>query len=217
MNRLIRFRRGFALSRPRAGGGGVRGVRPGRVSTVRTRSGHGAFALAPAMLLAVCSASSGAGGGPPAGPLVVDPRTFTVLPAGRPSARAPRRAGAHRGPRIALLSPRRDAVFRAGELVALHARFLPAADGAAPDMETLSVRVRQGRRGQDVTEKVRLYLEGTSLRVPAVDFLGHAGELRFELDVMDERGRLGGAELRVTFRLEFRDALRLDGETQGGR
>ena len=183
-----------------------------------TRSGPGVFRLAPpVLLLAVCSASFGAGGDTAASPLVVDPGTFTVLPPGRPSPRASRTTAGYRGPRIALLSPGRDAVYRAGEPVALHARFLPAADGAAPDMETLSVRVRQGRRGKDITERVRPYLEGTSLRVPAVDFLGHAGELRFELGVMDERGRLSGAELRVTFKLQFRDALRLDGEAQGER
>ena len=37
------------------------------------------------------------------------------------------------------------------------------------------------------------------------------GALR--LDVLDDRGRLGGAEFRVTVKFDFRDSLRLDDET----
>ena len=94
----------------------------------------------------------------------------------------------------------------------LHAELLPAADGAAPDMETLKVRVRQGQRGKDVTGMVKPYVKGTALRVP-VDFSGHAGEFRVEMDVMDARGRMGEVAFRVTFRFEFRDAPLRDGET----
>ena len=176
-------------------------------------SSRGALRLALVFgLAAACTASSGAGTDAPGSPLVIDPATFAAMPAGRSSLRVSRGVGGYQGPRIALLSSGRDAVYRAGEPVVLHADVLPAADGAAPDMETLNVRVRQGLRGKDITDMVEPYVKGTALRVP-VDFSGHAGEFRFELDVLDARGRLGAAELRVTFRLEFRDTLRLDGGT----
>ena len=79
-------------------------------------------------------------------------------------------------------------------------------------MATLSVRVRHGLRGQDVTGLVRPYVQGTVLRVP-LDLSGHAGELRLEMDVLDARGRMGVAALRVAFKLELREALRRDGGT----
>ena len=182
------------------------------------RSGRDALRLALAFgLAAACAASSGTGHDTATDPLVIDPGTFAEMPAGRSSVRVSRRIGGSAGPRttgprIVLLSPGHDSVYRAGEPMALHAEFLPAADGAAPDMETLNVRVRQGRRGKDVTGMVKPYVKGAAIRVP-VDFSGHAGEFRFEMDVMDDQGRMGGAEFRVTFKLEFRDALRLDGET----
>ena len=178
-----------------------------------TRSGRGAFRLAPTMLLAVaCAASSGAGADAPGSPLVIDPTTFAAMPAGRSASRMSRSAGGHRGPRIAVLSPGPDAVLRAGEPVALHAEVVPAADGAAPDMETLQVLVRQGLRGKDLTDLVKPYVKGTALRVP-VDFSGHAGEFRFELDATDDRGRMGEVAFRVTFKIELRDALRRDSGT----
>ena len=179
-----------------------------------TRSGHGAFLRALALLLAAaCAASPGAAGrDAPVAPVVVDPATFAPMPAGRRTPRAARAAGVHRGPRVALLSPGPDAILRAGEPVALHAEVLPAADGAAPDMDTLQLLVRQGLRGQDLTGLVKPYVTGTSLRVP-VDLSGHAGEFRFELDVTDDRGRMGEVAFRVTFKIELRDALRSDGET----
>lgn len=177
------------------------------------RSGRDALRLAPAFVLAAaCAAASGAGADAQGSPLVIDPATFAVMPAARSSTRVSRSMGVHQGPRIALLSPGLDAVYRAGESVALHAELLPAADGAAPDMGTLRVRVRQGERGKDLTAAVRPYVAGTALHVPAVDFAGHAGELRFEMDVMDERGRMGEVAFRVTFRLELRDAPQRLGE-----
>ena len=177
------------------------------------RSGRGALRLALAFgLAAACAAASATGDDAPVRPLVIDPGTFAVMPAARPSARASRSMGVREGPRIALLSPGLDAVYRVGDAVTLHAALLPAADGAAPVMETLNVRVRQGRRGQDVTGMVRPYVKGTVLRVP-LDFSGHAGEFRLEMDVLDARGRMGVAELRVAFQIEFRDALLRDGET----
>ena len=176
---------------------------------------HPRIALRLAMALALaaaCADSSGAGADAPGSSLLIDPTTFTTLPAERSSPRTSRTEGGHQGPRIALLSPGRDAVYRAGVPMVLHAELLPAADGAAPDMGTLSLRVRQGQRGKDLTGMVRPYVKGTALRVP-VDFSGHAGELRFEMDVMDEKGRMGEVAFRVTFKLEFRDAPLRDGET----
>ena len=178
-----------------------------------TRSGRGALRRARAVLLAAaCAAASATGADAPADPLVIDPGTFAVMPAAKSSTRVSRGIGGLMGPRIALLSPGPDAVLRAGEPVALHAEVFPAADGAAPDMETLHLLVRQGQRGQDLTGLVKPYVEGTALRVP-VDFSGHAGEFRFELDVADERGRMGEMAFRVTFKIDLRDALRRDGGT----
>ena len=172
-----------------------------------------ALRLAPALLLAAaCAGSSGAGADTPTAPLVVDPATFTAMPAGRTSTRVSRATGGHRGPRIALLSPAPDAVLRAGEPVALHAEVLPAADGAEPDMDTLQLLVRQGLRGKDLTGLVKPYVEGTALRVP-MDLSGHAGEFRFELDILDEQGRMGEVAFRVTFKIDLRDALRRGGGT----
>ena len=162
---------------------------------------------------AACATAFAAGGATALRPLVVDPATFTALPAERSSPRASRPVDGGQGPRIVLRLPLRDAVYRVGEPMALVAELLPAADGAAPDMGTLRVRVRQGRRGKDLTAAVRPYVAGTALHVPAVDFAGHAGELRFEIDVTDEQGRLGEVAFRVAFKLELRDALRGDGET----
>ena len=177
------------------------------------RSWHGALRQAPAFVLAAaCATAFAAGGAEALRPLAIDPATFTTLPAERSSPGTSRTEGGHQGPRIALLSPGRDAVYRPGAPLVLHAELLPAADGAAPDMGTLSLRVRQGQRGKDLSGMVKPYVKGTALRVP-VDFSGHAGELQFEMDVMDEKGRMGEVAFRVTFKLEFRDALLRDGET----
>ena len=184
-----------------------------RIIGLRRRPRHGVLRLVPALLLAAaCAGSSGAGADTPTAPLVVDPATFTAMPAGQPSTRVSRAMNGLLGPRIALRSPGPDAVLRAGVPVALHAEVFPAADGAALDMGTLRLLVRQGQRGQDLTGLVKPYVEGTALRVP-VDLSGHAGEFRFELDVTDNRGRMGEVAFRVTFKIELRDALRSDGET----
>lgn len=182
------------------------------------RSGRDALRLALAFGLAVaCAASSGADYDAATDPLVLDPETFVELPDGRSSPRAPRRTGGSAapgatGPRIRFLSPGRDPlfrgggsipIFRPGDPVTMHARFLPAADGAEPDMETLRVRVRQGSRGRDITDLVKPYVEGTAIHVP-VDFSGHAGEFRFEVGIMDDRGRMSSAEFRVAFRFDFK-------------
>lgn len=181
-------------------------------------SRRGALRLTLALGLAVaCTASSGAGGDTAADPLVIDPGSFVEMPDGRSSMRVSRRMGGPvgsrtAGPRIELLEPGHDSVFRAGEPMTMHAKFLPAADGTAPDMGTLKVRVRQGLRGQDITDMVKPYIEGTAIRVP-VDFSGHAGEFRFEVDIMDRRGRMSDTEFRVAFRFDFKHSFRLDDET----
>ena len=175
--------------------------------------GRSALRLAPAFVqAAACATAFAADGAAALRPLVVDPATFTALPAERSSPRTSRPGGGVQGPRIVLRLPLRDAVYRVGEPMALVAELLPAADGAAPDMGTLRVRVRQGGRGKDLTAAVRPYVAGTALHVPAVDFAGHSGELRFEIDVTDEQGRLGEVAFRVAFRLELRDALPRLGE-----
>ena len=222
MNRIMGFRRASRPWPPPCREGGVRRictspgagpVRTRRCAAAMTRPGHGAFRRAAALLLAAaCAAASATGGDAPGSPVVIDPATFAPMPAGRSSARVSRSMDGLLGPRIALLSPGHGAVYRVGESLALHAEFLPAADGAAPDMETLSVRVRHGLRGQDVTGLVKPYVQGTVLRVP-LDLSGHAGELRLEMDILDARGRMGVAALRVAFKIELRDALLRDGGT----
>ena len=76
----------------------------------------------------------------------------------------------HTGPRIELRRPGNDSVFRADEPVTVHVEFLPAADGTAPNMATLNVRVRKGWFGKDITDVVQPYVEGAAVRVPEVDF-----------------------------------------------
>ena len=165
------------------------------------RSGRDALRLALAFgSAATCTVSSGADADAPESPLAIDPATFTTLPAERSSPRMSRTGGGHQGPRIALLSSGREAVYRAGEPMVLHAELLPAADGAAPDMETLQIKVRKGWFGKDITDKVEPYVEGAAVRVPEVDFSGYTGDFRFEIHIRDERGRPGEAQFQVTIR-----------------
>ena len=84
--------------------------------------------------------------------------------------------------------------------MSVHVEFLPAADGVAPDMETLQVKVRKGWFGKDITDEVEPYVEGAAVRVPEVDFSGHTGDFRFEIHIRDARGRPGEAQFRVTIR-----------------
>ena len=74
--------------------------------------------------------------------------------------------------------------------------FFPAADGSAPDMATLNVRVRKGFFGRDITEAVEPYVEGAAIRVPAVDFSGQTGKFRFVIRIKG-RDRESEAEFRV--------------------
>ena len=166
------------------------------------RYGHGAHRLALALgLAAACATSSGAGDGAAAHRLVIDPGTFVEIPAGTSLERAATRSiGAPVGPRIELRRPDDESVFREDEPVSVHVEFLPAADGAEPDMETLKVRVRKGWFGRDITDEVAPYVEGAAVRVPEVDFSGHRGEFRFEIRIQDARGRPGEAQFRVTIR-----------------
>ena len=150
--------------------------------------------------------------------LVIDPGAFVEMPSdGRSSVRASSRIGSPAGlrtagTRIALLSPGLDSDCWAGEPMWMYVEFLPAADGTEPDMETLKVRVRQGSRGQDLTEMVRPYFRRSHIRAP-MDFSGHVGEFRFEVNIMDHQGRMSDAEFRVTFRFDFKHSHRLDDET----
>ena len=167
---------------------------------MRYRRGVRRLALAFA-LAAAGAASSQTGDGAAARRLVIDPGAFVELPAETLFARsATRSIGAPVGPRIELRRPGDAAVFREDEPVSVHVEFLPAADGAVPDMETLNVRVRKGWFGKDITEKVEPYVEGAAVRVPEVDFSGHTGDFRFEIRIRDDRGRAGEAQFRVTIR-----------------
>ena len=141
-------------------------------------------------------------GGEGSGRLVIDPATFDPLPTARVQTF---RAGTARaldsaGPRIMLRQPDDDSVFGEDEPVTVHVEFLPAADGSAPNMATLSVRVRKGFFGRDITEAVEPYVDGAAIRVPAVDFSGHTGKFRFEIRIKDHRDRESEAEFRVRIR-----------------
>ena len=193
------------------------------------RYGNGGRRLVLAFgLMAACAASYGTGDGAAAHRLVIDPGTFIEMPSGTPFKRASRSLGgpvvelverglgepddgfesASRslmsappvGPRIELRRPGDASVFREDEPVSVHVEFLPAADGVAPDMETLKVKVRKGWFGKDITDKVEPYVEGAAVRVPEVDFSGHTGDFRFEIHIRDARGRPGEAQFRVTIR-----------------
>ena len=85
---------------------------------------------------------------------MIDPGTFDSLPAAgaeKTFERGARGLG-HTGPRIMLRQPDEDSVFGEGEAVTVHVEFLPAADGTAPDMATLKIKVRKGFFGRDITE-----------------------------------------------------------------
>ena len=163
---------------------------------------RGVLRLALALGLAAAgAASSETGEGEAARRLVIDPGTFVELPAAAPLVKAATRTlGGPVGPRIELRRPGDASVFREDEPVSVHVEFLPAADGAAPDMETLQVKVRKGWFGRDITDKVEPYVEGAAIQVPEVDFSGHTGDFRFEIHISDDRGRPGEAQFRVTIR-----------------
>ena len=163
---------------------------------------RGAFRLALAIGLAAAGAASFETGGSAAERrLVIDPGAFVEIPAATPLEHAATRSiGAPVGPRIELRRPGDASVFREDEPVPVHIEFLPAADGAAPDMETLQVRVRKGWFGKDITDKVEPYVEGAAIQVPEVDFSGHTGDFRFEIHIKDVRGRAGEAQFQVTIR-----------------
>ena len=156
---------------------------------------HGVLRLALAFGLAAAgAASSETGDGAAARRLVIDPGAFVEMPAGTSLKRAASRSiGGPVGPRIELRRPVDASVFREDEPVSVHVEFLPAADGATPDMETLNVRVRKGWFGKDITDKVEPYVEGAAVRVPEVDFSGHTGDFRFETRIRDDQGRSGPA------------------------
>lgn len=166
------------------------------------RAMRGARRLALAFgLAAAVAASSETGGGAGAGRLVIDPGTFVEVPAAAPLARAATRSmGGPVGPRIELRRPGDASVFGKDDPVSVHVEFLPATDGAEPDMGTLKVKVRKGWFGRDITDKVEPYVEGAAVRVPEVDFSGHTGDFRFEIRIKDARGRPGEAQFRVTIR-----------------
>ena len=153
-------------------------------------------------LLLAGAASFGDSGEAAADRLVIDPGMFDRLPAVKADKTFERgaRGLGHTGPRIMLRQPDEDSVFGEGEAVTVHVEFLPAADGTAPDMATLKIKVRKGFFGRDITEAVEPYVEGAAIRVPAVDFSGHTGKFRFEIRIRDHRNRESKAEFRVKIR-----------------
>ena len=154
-----------------------------------------------ALLLMAGAASSG--DGPAAAPrLVIDPGTFQSIPSAEAAetrrSMSIRSAGLMQaGPRIMLRRPENDSVFRPDEPVTVYVEFLPAADGSAPDMATLNIRVRKGWLGKDITDAVEPYVRGPAIEVPNVDFSGHTGSFRFEIRIRDYRNRESEVEFRI--------------------
>lgn len=144
-------------------------------------------------------ASSQTGDGPAADALVIDPRRFermddTLFDSGV-------RTMGQTGPKIAMRQPGDKKVFRAGEAVAVDIAFLPADDGAEPDMETLEVVVRRGFFGKDITETVRAHVQGNAIRVPRVDFSGYTGDFQFRVYIEDRQRR--GSQLWFSMTIQF--------------
>ena len=165
---------------------------------------HGVlFGLLTAFGLLMPGTALSDGGTAPAGPLIIDPTTFQSIPPARGAdspLKADRAGPIHVGPRIVLRRPENDSEFRASEPVTVHVEFLPAADGSAPDMATLNVRVRKGWFGKDITEVVEPYVTGPAIQVPKLDFSGHTGNFRFKIRIRDHRDRESEVEFRITVR-----------------
>lgn len=145
-------------------------------------------------------ASSQTGDGPAARTLVIDPEAFQRMD---DASFAPEvRILGQTGPRISMRQPGDKKVFRVGEAVAVDIAFLPADDGAEPDMETLEVVVRKGWFfGQDITETVRAHVQGNAIRVPRVDFSGHSGDFQFGIYIKDRQRR--GSQLWFSVTIQF--------------
>ena len=132
--------------------------------------------------------------------LTIDPRSFERMPAEAPDGLARRGARGLEagGPAIALRRPEDNTVFAPGEPIGVHVEFLPAEDGAQPDMGSLKVRVRQGWFGKTITDMVAPYVRGTAIRIPQIDFSGYTGDFEFRITIRDRRGRTGTASFRIT-------------------
>ena len=154
-------------------------------------------------LLCVCALPPAWAGDRGGRGLTIDPDGFARMPRNDTAAPEGARGLAPEGPLpegplIVLRQPDDGTVFAEGESIAVHLEFLPAADGAAPDMATLSVSVRKGWFGKDITDVLEPYVEGAAIRVPEVDFAGHTGEFEFEVGIGDDRGRSAEATFLVT-------------------
>ncbi len=93
------------------------------------------------------------------------------------------------GPKISLRQPINNSTFAAGEQIAVHIDFLPATDGALPNMKSLEVRVRKGWFGKNITDVVRPHIKGAAVRIPEVDFSGYTGDFEFKISINDNFGR----------------------------
>ena len=131
--------------------------------------------------------------------LRIDPRTFAPVEAGATDESFQRRGRSLvvLGPQIVLRMPEDDSTFAPSETISVHLEFLPAADGIAPNMKTLTVRVRKGWFGKDITQEVEPFIDGTAVYVPAVDFSGHTGKFQFDIRIRDFEDRVGEARFRV--------------------
>ena len=166
---------------------------------LRCNQGLNWLVLVFGLWVVACAASSEDGSSVAARRLVIDPGTFDLIRSAETQDPAWMKSLSldHVGPRIILQQPDDGSAFWADEPVTVHIEFLPAADGSAPDMTTLNVRVWKGWFGRDITEAVGPYVEDVAIRVPAVDFSGHTGNFRFQIRIRDNRGRESEAEFRV--------------------
>ena len=200
---MTRYRRGvlrLALAFGLAAAGAASSQTGGGAADRRLVIDPGTFVEMPAETLFGRTATRTIGGSARAAARTIGTRTIGEPVEPRVESPSPSAADGPMGPRIELRRPGDASVFREDEPVSVHIVFLPAADGAEPDMETLQVRVRKGWFGRDITDKVEPYVEGAAIQVPEVDFSGHTGDFRFEIRIRDARDRPGEAQFRVTIR-----------------
>ncbi|MCY4141254.1 MAG: hypothetical protein OXF56_23690 [Rhodobacteraceae bacterium] len=129
--------------------------------------------------------------------LMIDPETFERMPV--KLGYSQKTSTVRRiGPRIQLRHPANNSIFAANENIAVSLVFLPARDGAKPDMATLDVQVKKGWFGKNITRVVMPFVVDNSVYIPEVDFSGHTGKFDFKISISDRRGRTSSASFRIT-------------------
>lgn len=138
--------------------------------------------------------------------LVLDPATFVAKRADAPLGTRTRgfgQSGTVSGPRIELKRPT-ALVFLQGAPVEVHVEFHPGKGGADPDMSTLNIWVQKktwlGWFGQDITERVKPFVEGQAIRVEEMDFSDYTGNFQFNISIADMKMQKSEKKFRLTIR-----------------